>query len=575
MSDLTSKDKVTSDDVMDPDTFWDLIQKLLLHSSSDERARTRHNLSLSVLCKSQALPPLPRPIKTVVRKEYGKKIKKNEESRNPTAKPNSISRSSKLGATGKANSEMPNRTNKTETKPEVENINEEQVLIQKQTPNKINSYRKENEDVSKDKTEIFDKMKSCREVEKKLTGKVELASRTPTPESPELVQTRSECSLNDLRVQLIRDTNVPASERLWRFAMHNKKRTDDKDIRGIGPMPKTRSNEAIYKGLQERIKEAERDAALTEEPPAKIKEAKASPKLEKEHPKPPKRHTCRSEQREIIPALYSNTVSSPLKRRAQSKKTLDPINKDVKEAKSFAISKQQEFDERKTVYDNLIKKRLNCGSQLESLNVEVVGNGNPRSVLNSETKKRYNELKAEYLNLCYKESRLRHQIAMLHAEVYMMQNKGYHKTPAAVKTITLDPKTTPMEPNSGIYLKDQWPTPPDDAPFYPPLKPPRPLLQTRAGQEKIAERFDPKKQIICPEKEEREPLLQMPHENPSAASICSVYSITPGMTPPPQHVPTLTKTHRVKEENSLIKLLHRLPKLKSTTSLCSAHANRC
>jgi len=50
----------SADPDMEPDTFWALIENLLLHTVQDEARRKRHNAALSALCRGYALPRRPR-----------------------------------------------------------------------------------------------------------------------------------------------------------------------------------------------------------------------------------------------------------------------------------------------------------------------------------------------------------------------------------------------------------------------------------------------------------------------------------------------------------------------------------
>ena len=576
----------STDSGIDTDTFWELIEKLLLHSSSDERTRIRHNLSLSALCKSQALPPLPRPKRQEVKKTY-RKLKQIEKEKSKDEVPNSVKRNAKQATLTKLVEEAINKVNDHEAKFEISEI------------------RNEIQNVERQKFELE-----------------ELRRQSPVNLTP--YTTKSECCLNDLRVQLVKDANAPASERLWRFAMRNKKRTEDNNAMRTSPIAKARSNEAIYRGLRERLDEVEREANNkketvidtaedankdTEVPKKKLKEKRSRTKLQPVKQGPPKRHQCPSVNRQDEKQAQYRRTPSMLSLRNQNAKPRSPSIKaprtlfgpqEVPEITTISLTKQQDFDERRALYDSVLRKRLRCGCKLESLNKELVSRGNSRSVLTGETTKKYIALKSEYLNLCHKESQLKHQIAILNAEIYMMQNKGYHKTPATVKTITLDSKT-PLHPESDSCLSDYFPLPPLDAPFFPPLKPRRPLLATRSSQEKLSERHDPRseqtKQRLCHDREYKlsslseistdresrisaidsqrsvESFPELGEDRVGHASVCSIYSLDAAINPPPQHEPELVRENKVKQEDSLIKLLHRLPKLKPDRSFCNL--NKC
>ena len=571
---------------IDTGTFWEVIEKLLLHSSSNERTRVWHNLSLSALCKSQALPPLPRPKRSEVKRTY-RKLKQIEKDTNKVVVPNSVKRSAKIATT----------------------LNSSLLTLDKDNENELID----------DVLEIRNEIQNADQ--QKIEASKEDVLKRYSPDSKPPFTTKSECCLNDLRIHLVKDANAPVSERLWRFAMRNKKRTEGNNAMRASPISKARSNEAIYRGLQERLNEFERGASKREEiiidtaegttkdpevAPKKIKENRSRAKLPNVKHTYPKRHSCPNRthhdekhiQYRQTPSMLSlrcqNTNPTYAPRSSRFKSPHSPFSQqEVPEITSFPLLKRQDFDERRALYDSVLKKRLRCGCKLESLNKEIVSKGNSRSILNGETTKMYNELKSEYLKLCHEESQLKHHIALLNAEIYMMQNKGYHKKPATVKTITLDSKI-PLHPESNVCFKDCYPLPPVDAPFFPPLKAPRPLLQPRASQEKLAERFEPKKQRLVQDKEEK--LSSLPEiltgkvnslpeidsqlsfsdlgdDKVGHASVCSVYSLDAAINPPPKHEPELAKGNKVKQEDSLIKLIHRLPKLKHDRALCNL--NKC
>ena len=624
MSQPAKKPDSSTEPEIDTDTFWELIEKLLLHSSTDERTRIRHNLSLSALCKSQALPPLPRPKRPEVhvKKSYRrlKHIEQKEENKNEV--PNSVKRNAKSENITKLVEKAIDKVNDYEGKYEISEIRNEIQNIERAI-NKTND--------NDTKFEISDLRNEMQNIEKYKVGLEELRRQSPDNATP--YTTKSECSLNDLRVQLVKDANAPPSERLWRFAMRNKKRTDDNNAMRASPISKARSNEAIYRGLKERLDEIEREAKGREEkiinttegtnrePCAhekKPKERRNKIKLQPVSVKQsqPKRHNCpavKEKGGQHVPYRQTPSMMSLRSQNVKSKPRT-PIIKlsrtpfgatEVPEITALPVPKQtqpltkQDFDERRALYDSILKKRLRCGCKLESLNNEMLNRNYSRSVLNGETTKKYVALKSEYLSLCHKESQLKHQIALLNAEIYMMQNKGYHKTPAAVKTITLDSKT-PLYPESESCLSDRFPLPPVDAPFFPPLKPRRPHLQTRPSQERMIERynsrFEQTKQRLCNDREYKLSSMSQTSNDSLArlsdlseiedqrsferfqdiiddrvmhASVCSTYSLDSTVAPPQQHELELVKENKVKQEESLIKLFHRLPKLKPDRSLCN------
>ncbi|XP_021342143.1 uncharacterized protein LOC110442725 [Mizuhopecten yessoensis] len=57
----------------------------------------------------------------------------------------------------------------------------------------------------------------------------------------------------------------------------------------------------------------------------------------------------------------------------------------------------------------------------------------------NEMKVQYMFLKEQYGRICEKESLLRNQMALLQAEIILMETKAYHKSPANVRRITIDP----------------------------------------------------------------------------------------------------------------------------------------
>ena len=514
-----------SDTLITPDAFWKLIEKLLLHSTSDESARARHNLSLSALCKGQALPPLPRQHTNKSQKsEYRKKSNLNDEEKNGTAYPDNCKRDSRSVVVSPLKNDLVQKT--------------------KETRNE----------------ELEEKPKT-----------VEDKNRNGETDCQNLSKTKSECSLRDLRKQLIKDKNVPASERLWRYAMRNKKVTSEKVIKEAESTPSARSNEAIFKGLQTRLNEAEKEMNAKEKTKVKCKPIKTAQKVQEMRQNRLKSQAWLDEIRKsghrnettssVTPSLFTKSNCSE---NAEVMKPAEKFrNDDTLELKSWPILKQQNVEERKALYDGLMKKRFTCGCQLESLNKELMGKGNPRSVLNSDVAKKYSKLKSEYLKLCYQESNLRHQIALLHSEIYMMQTKAYHKVPAAVKTITLESKTKPMVAKSSVSYVEHNPRPTGDAPYFPPLKPPRPLFQSRSVPDRcFTERVDKPEPKLFPDQS----LPELPDRKLSQTSVCSFYSLSPMVTPPPKHDPTPIKAFKEKEEERLIKLIHRLPKLKSTES---------
>jgi len=56
-------------------------------------------------------------------------------------------------------------------------------------------------------------------------------------------------------------------------------------------------------------------------------------------------------------------------------------------------------------------------------------------------KKQYAILKEEYYRICQHEASLRNQMALLGAEIILMQTKAYHRCPADVRKINIDPIT--------------------------------------------------------------------------------------------------------------------------------------
>ncbi|XP_052269540.1 uncharacterized protein LOC127870970 [Dreissena polymorpha] len=221
------------------------------------------------------------------------------------------------------------------------------------------------------------------------------------------------------------------------------------------------------------------------------------------------------------------------------------------------------FEEKKSMYDSVLKKRLNCGSRLETLSKEI-GKKNPRTTLSRETTMKYAELKTEYLKFCYQEAALRHQIAILQAEIYMMQNKGFHKRPATIKTITLDSKSTNLPVRQEMTSEVSRDTEFDHVPLLPRLKPPKPLLLLPSpNSDKTPEKTKPKREsrrIGSLSSSEADVMLLLPSltGTPALRGICSVYNLTTELEPPlKKRQPDVL----LKPATPGVKIVHRLPKM--------------
>ncbi|XP_052778444.1 uncharacterized protein LOC128215874 [Mya arenaria] len=445
--------------LIEPDTFWDLIDNLLLYSTRDETRRRRHNVALSALCRGYALPQVHRaqqqigPVKTIPATEP-----ERSESGITNFKPFISKR-----ATSHFRKTKKNKHKYTES---------EQCSLKDTTDEGKEQSTDEGKEQSTDegKEQSIDKAKQTVD---------------DTPKS------QSECNVKDLDVVFVKNINIPASERLWRFAIRNRKKQEnmaatieEAEECANKPLkiPNARSNEAIFQGLQKRLKAAKRD-----ENAANDKHAKKSKGSKKKH-KHVKRHKCRksadarSRRQQFEPKLSPLVKKVHSEPAASKKNTSNKIkitsvlqqkvdqsfnrNDHSKEQVSsllvtremdngdsgFTINSTSDtasrllpteaYDAKKAQYDSVLRKRLNCGSQLDTLNHEIVNKRlNPRTTLNRETTRKYAELKTEYLRFCYQESALRQQIAIIQAEIYMMQNKRFHKKAISVKTMTLDPTT--------------------------------------------------------------------------------------------------------------------------------------
>ncbi|KAL4234509.1 Coactosin-like protein [Mactra antiquata] len=427
---------------LEPDTFWELVEKLLLRSSRDERIRQGHNLSLSALCRGYAVSTVPRDRKQSNAKDV---------------KAHAHSKKLKTGS--------------------------DSVISKKKIKLKTN--------------------KSQNEAAKKAA---------------------SECSLKDHDVVYLKDTDIPASERLWRFAIKNRKKKEGQETspatkpERIHVIPSARSNEAIYEGLKHRLEEARKTAQENVDTDV-AKKVSTKPKRRKKRQRSTS-HLCDSQKKEELKVTPKKTktissanvkdekrlISNSRASKMSSKGTIsakssfngassDSVNllKESSENSNAQVRSvtPEQVEAKKNLYDSVLRKRLHCGSQLETLNKEIVNKKvNPRLVLSRETTRKYAELKTEYLKLCYQESSLRHQIAILQAEIYMMQNKNFHKQPAALKTITLNSDTAKIPRSLSAVVEREVSddsTHGDDVLLFPRLKAPRPLivpLNKQAGEKK-------------------------------------------------------------------------------------------
>lgn len=475
---------------LEPDTFWELVEKLLLRSSRDERLRHGHNLSLATMCRGYAISKVTRD-----RKQTSTQIKDAQTSLS-------------------AKSHKKLKTQSTD------------ILSEKKPKAKVHA------------------------VQNKTAG-----------------GTKSECNLKDHDVVYVKDTEIPASERLWRFAIKNRKQKEggEKSINLKSGVPRNfpsaRSNKAIFEGLRQRLEEAKK-AELEQKEADKKQESKLKQKRRKKRQKAVS-HSCDATNkngatvttRKHCSKSVTNTSEEnskhqkPSSRQTSSTQSVASSSSHVSSASEQTVTSSddsqntnaqvrsvtpEQMEAKKYLYDNVLKKRLHCGNQLETLNKEIINKKvNPRLVLSRETTRKYAELKTEYLKLCYQESSLRHQIVMLQAEIYMMQNKNFHKRPAAIKTITLNSETAKVPQHLSMAQEKEKDNSrltqsSEDVLLFPRLKAPRPLITAmpKNGSEKKNEVKDDKSANKClaTNLDETEQLPSLEVLRPRG--VCSLYSLT-------------------------------------------------
>jgi hypothetical protein len=346
-------------------------------------------------------------------------------------------------------------------------------------------------------------------------------------------------------------------------------------------MPRVQSNEAIYEGLQRRIEEAKEDK--NEEIPDN--KSKAKQKQESHKPDEVHKHRCES-----VTNNYNPIKNKPKSKRSKSRKKsttknpksvlphqkasadqnchdLDPtpVQNLIKSSETDASDVQEQnlvktvesersnispehFKAKKSLYDSVLRKRLSCGCQLEVLNREIINNRlYPRMLLSRETTKKYAALKKEYLNLCYQESSLRSQIAMLQTEIYMIHNKDLHKRQAVIKTITLDSKSAhvPQIDSSSNAHSPETDSDNKNALLFPRLKPPKPLSiaqqrpfchnndRTMPAKKFVHNKDSPQpKRNATPRDKRASTSFPSIEKNMSPKGICSLYSLTTSLRSP-------------------------------------------
>lgn len=481
-------------EMLEPDTFWELIEKLLLHSSRDEQKRIRHNTSLSALCRGYALPRLPRDKKTP-QTEMPKYLKSNKVRDNLSA-----------------------------------------------TKTKTDSSSKKTDDNPKPRTRL-------------------------NPDHDSNAQpSKSECKISDLDIIFLSDPDVPKSEQLWRFALRNRKqRENDTYKNDLIPVPSARSNEAIYEGLRKRLEDAkkEKDEKHTDTKPSKTKQKRKTRSIKKNQCKDKmKKGQISVEIKQVknrsnsfsngsvspagvaeSPMVGQNANSSDLVHDLRRTPVHNLINTSEN---THSHPTAEHFESKKSLYDSVLKKRLNCGNQLERFNRDIVcKNMNPRTVLGRDTTRKYMELKMDYLNLCCQESSLRHQIAMLQAEIFMMQHKGFHKRPVTVKTITLDSNSAHVPPKAEKSYTENNRSNKEKVLLFPRLKPSRPrkIPQQRSFEqfcESMMKKSGIQRETSCrsqrtdsSDKCSSTGLTCIDKDMP-LKGVCSAYSLTTPMTSPPR-----------------------------------------
>ena len=497
-SDSTDDLNVDPDNVdrasLSSDTFWDLIDKLLLKSTCDEKRRQRHNAALSAVCRGRAVTCEPR-----------KSTQNNARSSKPS---NLCDRTS--DATQWVTEEG------LSSWPSIENAGDD-----------------DHKDDGKDGVKGDD-----------------------GSDLKEVARAQSDSLVSDSSLVYIKDESAaPVCERLWRFAIRNRKQLEDTDacvMRGEGDdgdspqFVNAQNNEETFRRLQQQLDEAkailEEDAEtdrhsessnVPSESTHDIQQASsdtgsAESSESTETILLPKRHRHR-DVRKGDRGFNKSFTRSNMQRMARGRKkstsgvdsaassayvgpkssvtsTISEIESDIKpdtgghgscdtklqnlidsseDLRSGIVATHMKFNTKKTQYDKILRSRLSCGNRLETLSKTLVNRDlNPRTTLSRDTMRTYSELKAQYLKLTFQEASLRHQIAILQAEIYTMQNKAYHKQPATVKTITLDPTFTKLasDPNNVAM---------ENVMLFPRLRTPRRLIFPHKQQYTMIEEWGP------------------------------------------------------------------------------------
>ena len=486
----------SSGNVLQPGTFWSLIEKLLLRSSEEAHAHRQQDLAVSALCRGHALPRLPRQLRAT----------KQEDAK-------------------------------------VEGLKSNSRFVYRESLNRGNSKMIGKSSLAKESY--------CNDDEK--SNRTAGAS-TQTPALQNATKAKSECFANNLDVVYVNDAKIPPSERLWRYAMkHSREKPDpNAETPRNNFLPTARSNEAIYYALKNRL-----DEALSEQNKKSITPKKKFAKSRKTCQKNLYNSAVKNDKKSVR-VKQSNTKFGSLLQEGKEHRLnqietsrVQGVNKTIPKILSSQSnedppSKHDQIESSRALYDCILKKRLSCGNQLETLNKEILyKKHNPRAIMNRETTRKYAELKNDYLNLCYQECNLRHQIAILHAEIYMMQNRGFHKIPASIKTINLDPNSAIKPDRNSCELDSQSKS--NDSPnilLFPCLKAPKPLqvysqkqLDVKSKENSLTGTKKNDNNLVqqtSPSSEQSNTPLPYIMDGFHAHRACSIYSLSPRVAPPPK-----------------------------------------
>jgi len=253
-------------------------------------------------------------------------------------------------------------------------------------------------------------------------------------------KSKSECSVKDHEVVFVKSSvssEIPACQRLWRFAIKNRKKQESQTPQPEGPskpivVPNARSNEAIFEGLKQRLANAKMEENVTQErsqqtdkkklkalKPRKTRRKSVQEKCKRSktfQPKPSplvkgavsdqtvgksapstevKRQSslpnttivstydCHDASQEQIKKLIASSESLDLGRVCTEMPVFKTETYEAKRTKNTDVGQvhtgtpalmAETYEAKRTKYDNLLRRRLNCGSQLETLNKEIVNN---------------------------------------------------------------------------------------------------------------------------------------------------------------------------------------------------------